>query len=179
MRLGLIALCLALLASLICCGGTTSTSTGTVTTTTGTGATTTTGSTSTTAGGTTGFNLAADAGSYSGNFSGSNTQPYTYSGTGTGLIQVDGNCTLTYAATTAGQVQISENRSFTGAISSSGVFTGYTAQAYQGAVEEFPASGTVTQMSSTQIQVVITWNYPYSNGGTFYSSTETWVLTLQ
>ncbi|HWD41427.1 MAG TPA: hypothetical protein VG944_21465 [Fimbriimonas sp.] len=126
-----------------------------------------------------GFDLSTAAGSYSGDFSGSNTQALAYSGSGTATIQPDGTTHLGYAAKTSGGTQVQENRSFSGTVDSGGNFSGTTPilDFLGNVLKNVPASGSVTQVSATQIRIKVTWGYPYANGGTFYTSTENWTLT--
>jgi hypothetical protein len=176
MRFGLAAVLLTLTALIIGCGGSTSDSTTSTTTTSGSTSTTTTGGGST-------ISLTGDAGSYSGTFSGTRSgatfAPLSYSGTGTATLQADGSANLSFTATAPSNgLEISQ--SFIGTFSSSGAFTGYTPIApTSGPVQDITTTGTLTQVSSTQIQVVLTWSQLFSNGGTYFTATETFNLTLQ
>lgn len=176
------AVAVVLLGVLIGCGGSTDDGSLFGSTGTATSSTATAGSSGTnTNGGSTGFTLSTAVGSYSGTFAGSNTQNFTYNGSGTGSISANGTANFSYAAQTVGTFHYAENRSFNGTVDSAGNFTGYTPQASTngGSVQQFPATGTITQSTGNQISVHVTWAYPYSNGGTFYTSNENWTMTKQ
>jgi hypothetical protein len=65
-----------------------------------------------------------------------------------------------------------------GTVTSTGAFTGYTQIVPYGggSVQNITAKGAITQDGTNQVQVVLTWSYPFSNGGIYYTSTETWTV---
>jgi hypothetical protein len=84
---------------------------------------------------------------------------------------------LSYTATTTDK-SLTITRNFTGTIDSKGNFTGTTPEldAYGGQIGTYTATGTVTEVDSSDITVQIVWKVPYNNGGTFQTSTENWTL---
>ncbi len=130
------------------------------------------------------FNLSDVVGNWSGSFSGSYSQTHGstigYSGTGSGALNLDGTATFTYTAFT-NNPRIQLKRTFTGKVDGNGNFSGTTPEydQYGNQIGTFNATGAVTEFDASDVQVQIVWLWPYSNGGTFQTSTESWTLKKQ